>query len=135
EDLGDPADWSAEHKWDGIRSQVVIRNREIFVWSRGEELVTDKYPEFSAFLNVIPDGTVIDGEILPFPEGEIGTFNDLQTRIGRKTISKALLNKVPVILKAYDVLEWEGKDIRTLSFLERRKILKKLYTRVKNENF
>ena len=89
-DLGDPAEWSAEHKWDGISSQVVIRNGEIFVWSRGEELVTDKYPEFSAFLELIPDGTVIDGEILPFPEGEIGTFNDLQTRIGRKNVSKAL---------------------------------------------
>ena len=132
-DLGDPADWSAEHKWDGIRSQVVIRNREIFVWSRGEELVTDKYPEFSSFLEIIPDGTVIDGEILPFPEGDIGTFNDLQTRIGRKTVSKALLNKVPVILKAYDVLEWEGNDIRTLPFLERRKILEKLHTRVGTE--
>ena len=130
EDLGNPSHWSAEHKWDGIRSQVVIRNREIFVWSRGEELVTDKYPEFSSFLKVIPDGTVIDGEILPFPGGDIGTFNDLQTRIGRKTVSKALLKKVPVILKAYDVLEWEGKDIRTLPFLERRKILEKLHTTV-----
>ncbi|WP_029034492.1 ATP-dependent DNA ligase [Salinimicrobium terrae] len=133
-DLGDPADWSAEHKWDGIRSQVVIRNREIFVWSRGEELVTDKYPEFSAFLEVIPDGTVIDGEILPFPDGDIGTFNDLQTRIGRKTVSKALLNKTPVILKAYDVLEWEGKDIRTLPFLERRKILEKLHATIATED-
>ncbi|WP_029037581.1 ATP-dependent DNA ligase [Salinimicrobium xinjiangense] len=133
-DLGNPADWSAEHKWDGIRSQVVIRNREIFVWSRGEELVTDKYPEFSAFLEVIPDGTVIDGEILPFPGGDIGTFNDLQTRIGRKTVSKALLNKVPVILKAYDVLEWEGKDIRTLPYLERRKILEKLHATVATED-
>jgi DNA ligase-1 len=133
EELGDPADWSAEHKWDGIRSQVVIRNRQIFVWSRGEELVTDKYPEFSAFLDTIPDGTVIDGEILPFPEGEIGTFNDLQTRIGRKTVSKALLKKTPVILKAYDLLEWEGKDIRNLPFLERRKILEELHTSVKAE--
>ncbi|MFD2517559.1 ATP-dependent DNA ligase [Salinimicrobium flavum] len=132
-DLGDPADWSAEHKWDGIRSQVVIRNREIFVWSRGEELVTDKYPEFSKFLEVIPDGTVIDGEILPFPDGDIGTFKDLQTRIGRKTVSKALLNKTPVILKAYDVLEWEGKDIRTLPFLDRRKILEKLHATVGTE--
>ncbi|MDX1753944.1 MAG: ATP-dependent DNA ligase [Salinimicrobium sediminis] len=133
-ELGDPSEWSAEHKWDGIRSQVVIRNREIFVWSRGEELVTDKYPEFSSFLEIIPDGTVIDGEILPFPDGDIGTFNDLQTRIGRKTISKALLSKTPVILKAYDLLEWEGKDIRTLPFLERRKILEQLHARVASEN-
>jgi DNA ligase-1 len=65
-DLTDINQWSAEHKWDGIRSQTIIRSNEIFVWSRGEELVTDKYPEFQKFLDVIPDGTVIDGEILPF---------------------------------------------------------------------
>lgn len=126
-ELGDIQEWSAEHKWDGIRSQVILRNNEIFVWSRGEELVTDKYPEFAAFIGKIPNGTVIDGEILPFPTNEIGTFNDLQTRIGRKTVSKALLLKVPVILKAYDLLEWNGKDIRELPFVERRKLLEKLH--------
>ncbi len=129
-DLGDVSEWSAEHKWDGIRSQVILRNDEIFVWSRGEELVTDKYPEFGEFIGIIPNGTVIDGEILPYPEGQIGTFNDLQTRIGRKTVSKALLKKVPVILKAYDLIEWKGKDIRSLAFLERRKLLENLFQTV-----
>ena len=133
EDLGDVAQWSAEHKWDGIRSQVIIRNNELFVWSRGEELVTDKYPEFEAFVNTIPNGTVIDGEILPFPNGEIGTFNDLQTRIGRKNISKKLLEKTPVILKAYDILEWNGEDIREMAFGKRREILERLYHEVKAE--
>lgn len=128
--LGDVKDWSAEHKWDGIRSQVILRNDEIFVWSRGEELVTDKYPEFHEFVGVIPNGTVIDGEILPYPKDEIGTFNDLQKRIGRKTVSKNLLEKVPVILKAYDLLEWEGKDIRGMAFIERRKVLEKLYVSI-----
>ncbi|WP_289061157.1 ATP-dependent DNA ligase [uncultured Zobellia sp.] len=127
EDLGDVSLWSAEHKWDGIRSQVILRNDELFVWSRGEELVTDKYPEFNQFKTTIPNGTVIDGEILPYIDGQIGTFNDLQTRIGRKTVSKALLKKVPVILKAYDILEWEGNDIRNKPFAERRAILEKLY--------
>jgi len=134
EELGDVSQWSAEHKWDGIRSQVIIRNDELFVWSRGEELVTDKYPEFEAFVDAIPNGTVIDGEILPFPKGEIGTFKDLQTRIGRKNISKKLLEKTPVILKAYDILEWEGEDIREVAFGERRKILERLYHKVKADD-
>jgi len=133
EELGDVEEWSAEHKWDGIRSQVIVRNDELFVWSRGEELVTDKYPEFEDFVGKIPNGTVIDGEILPFPDGKIGTFKDLQTRIGRKNISKKLLKKTPVILKAYDVLEWKGEDIRTEPFVERRKILENLYAEVSSE--
>ncbi len=123
DNLGEVENWLVEHKWDGIRSQVIIRNDELFVWSRGEELVTDKYPEFHSFIGEIPNGTVMDGEILPFPNGDIGTFNDLQTRIGRKNISKALLKKTPVILKVYDILEREGKDIRKLPFSERRGIL------------
>ncbi|TRO64485.1 ATP-dependent DNA ligase [Christiangramia sabulilitoris] len=133
-ELGDVSQWSAEHKWDGIRSQVIIRNDELFVWSRGEELVTDKYPEFDAFLSVIPNGTVLDGEILPFPEGEIGTFKDLQTRIGRKNVSKKLLEKTPVILKAYDILEWGGEDIRDMAFGKRREILEKLYHEVRADD-
>lgn len=133
-ELGAIKDWSVEHKWDGIRSQVILRNSEIFVWSRGEELVTDKYPEFTAFIGKIPNGTVLDGEILPFPNNEIGTFNDLQTRIGRKTVSKALLLKVPVILKAYDLLEWNGKDTRELPFVERRKLLEQLHSSIERLN-
>ena len=125
-DLGDVQDWTAEHKWDGIRSQIIVREGELFVWSRGEELVTDKYPEFEVFTKVFPSGTVLDGEILPFANGQIGTFNELQTRIGRKNISKALLEKTPVIVKAYDLLEWEGQDIRTSPFLERRQLLEDL---------
>jgi DNA ligase-1 len=132
--LGNAEDWSAEHKWDGIRSQTIIRDNDIYVWSRGEELVTDKYPEFGSFVGVIPDGTVIDGEILPFIDNEIGTFNDLQTRIGRKTVSPALLKKSPVIIKAYDLLEWKGQDIRNLPFEERRILLEKLYDDIKHSN-
>ncbi|WP_163398224.1 ATP-dependent DNA ligase [Flavobacterium fluviatile] len=131
--LGNPEDWSIEHKWDGIRSQTIIRENELYVWSRGEELVTDKYPEFQSFVGLIPNGTVIDAEILAFPEGEIGTFNDLQTRIGRKTISASLLEKVPVILKAYDILEWEGQDIRNLPYSERRLLLEQLYDSLKDK--
>ncbi|MGB3775639.1 MAG: ATP-dependent DNA ligase, partial [Leeuwenhoekiella sp.] len=122
EDLGPVTDWFVEHKWDGIRAQVILRNKELFIWSRGEELVTDKYPEFQDFVGAIPDGTVMDGELLPFPKGKIGSFNDLQKRIGRKTISKNLLTKIPVRLKAYDLLEWKGEDLRDQPFAERRKL-------------
>ena len=134
ETLGSPSEWSAEHKWDGIRSQTIIRDNEIYVWSRGEELVTDKYPEFQAFVGAVPNGTVMDAEILPFIDGEIGAFNDLQTRIGRKTVSAALLKKVPVILKVYDLLEWNGEDIRNKPFIERRLLLEELYKSLDKEN-
>jgi len=133
-DLGIASDYLFEHKWDGIRGQIIIRKNEVYVWSRGEELVTDKYPEFQAYINQIPNGTVIDGEILPWIDGQIGTFNDLQTRIGRKTVSKRLLAKVPVMLKAYDLLEWENNDIRSLPFIERRKLLASLFDSVKTKN-
>src|SRR5690606_29681946 len=82
-------------------------------------------------LGLIPDGTVIDGEILPWVDNNIGTFNDLQTRIGRKNVSPALLRKTPVIIKAYDLLEWEGEDIRQKPYEERRRLLEQLHERVK----
>lgn len=133
EELGNPSDWSAEHKWDGIRSQTIIRDGKIFVWSRGEELVTEKYPEFQSLIGILPDGTVLDAEILPFPNNDIGTFNDLQTRIGRKTISAALLKKTPVILKVYDLLEWDNEDIRNLPYQERRGLLEKLFQQIQDK--
>ena len=134
EDLGQVADWYAEHKWDGIRAQMIFREGQHFVWSRGEELVTDKYPEFNILNGIIPNGTVLDGELLPFIDGHIGSFNDLQTRIGRKNISRSLLEKVPVILKAYDLLEWEGEDIRTHSYEKRRDRLHQLFQSLKDQN-
>ncbi|MCW5519030.1 ATP-dependent DNA ligase [Aureitalea sp. L0-47] len=134
ESMGEISNWSFEHKWDGIRAQVILRNNEVFVWSRGEELVTDKYPEFQRFLDHIPNGTVLDGEILPFPDGRIGDFRDLQTRIGRKNISKNLLAKTPVILVAYDLLEWQGEDIRNKPFSFRRKILDAMIAKLNSES-
>ena len=134
EDLGKVTDWAIEHKWDGIRGQVIHRKGEIYVWSRGEELVTDKYPEFNDLRASLPDGTVLDGEILPFIDGQIGLFNDLQTRIGRKNVSKSILAKVPVIFKAYDVLEYNGQDCRNLSYLERRSLLDKITKANKSSN-
>ncbi len=133
-ELGNVADWSIEHKWDGIRSQTIIRDNAIYIWSRGEELVTDKYPEFTCLIGAIPNGTVIDGEILPWIDGNIGSFNDLQTRIGRKAISPALLKKTPVIIRAYDLLEWKGQDIRDLPYVNRRSLLEELFETIRTDD-
>ncbi|MCB0558886.1 MAG: ATP-dependent DNA ligase [Lewinellaceae bacterium] len=126
EALGAPADWAAERKWDGIRGQLIVRENELFVWSRGEELVTDKFPEFHPLAELLPNGAVIDGEILPFKDGRPLTFNDLQTRIGRKNVSKSILKKTPVAMMAYDLLEWQGEDIRHYPFQERRRLLEEM---------
>ncbi|WP_224487739.1 ATP-dependent DNA ligase [Robertkochia flava] len=127
EELGDPKAWFAEYKWDGIRAQLVCRDQQVFVWSRGEELVTDKFPELEQLAASIPDGTVIDGELLVRKGKEIGSFNDLQKRLGRKTVSKKLLTENPVFIKAYDLLEWKGQDIRDRSMEERRSQLEHLF--------
>ncbi|MEQ8824691.1 MAG: ATP-dependent DNA ligase [Filomicrobium sp.] len=127
--LGPPEEWIAERKWDGIRGQVIIRGGEIYVWSRGEELVTDRFPEFSPFKDFLPDGTVLDGEILPWREGHPLDFQTLQTRINRKSVSKKLLNEAPVVLKAYDLLESGGQDIRDHPFSARRQALEDLVAR------
>ncbi|MBC6995751.1 ATP-dependent DNA ligase [Neolewinella lacunae] len=124
--LGNPADWQAEHKWDGIRGQLIVRDGSLFVWSRGEELVTDKYPEYAPLADLLPDGTVVDGEILPYAAGAPLGFNLLQTRIGRKTLSKKILQDVPVVLMAYDLLELAGQDIRQWPLARRREALEGL---------
>jgi len=121
--LGEPGEWFAEHKWDGIRGQIIVRNNQLFVWSRGEELVTDKYPEYESLLTLLPEGTVIDGEILPYKDNRPLPFSLLQTRIGRKTLSAKILKDVPVAFIAYDVLEWQQQDIREWPLEQRRKML------------
>jgi DNA ligase-1 len=128
EELGDPEEWSAERKWDGIRGQLIVREDELFVWSRGEELITDKFPEYHPLAHILPNGVVIDGEILPFKDGQPLDFNDLQTRIGRKNVTKKVMERAPVILMAYDLLEYEGEDIRSKPFKVRRALLEQLLT-------
>ena len=124
--LGVPDVWQAEWKWDGIRSQIVRRGGESFVWSRGEELVTDRYPELKSLAAKLPDGTVLDGEILPWKDGAVLPFADLQKRIGRKTVGKKLLADVPVVLMAYDLIEADGHDVRDRPLSERRAALEAL---------
>ena len=118
--LGPPQDWHAEWKWDGIRGQLILRDGQHFTWSRGEELVTDRFPEFARARDFVPDGTVIDGEILAWADGAPLPFARLQKRIGRKTVPKSLLRDAPVILYAYDLLERDGHDLRDAPFETRR---------------
>lgn len=117
------ADWQIEWKWDGIRGQIIKRKEEIFVWSRGEELITDKFPEFSKLKDLLPDGTVIDGEILCYKNDSPLSFNHLQTRIGRKNLTSKILKENPVIVMAYDLLESDGEDLRNYALFMRREKL------------
>ena len=123
EKLGPPSDWLVEWKYDGIRAQVVRRAGNIWIWSRGEELVTDRFPEVVALAGQLPDGTVLDGEILVWKEGRPAPFNLLQQRIGRKTLNRRVLADAPVSFMAYDLLEWGGEDVRAWSQQQRRETL------------
>ena len=124
--LGDRARWQAEWKWDGIRCQLIRRSGQTFLWSRGEELVTERYPEIATVGDILPAGTVIDGEILPWKDERPLPFAQLQKRIGRKNLSRSILAQVPVIVMAYDLLEYQGTDIRTWPLNERRHKLAEL---------
>jgi DNA ligase-1 len=112
ETLGDVTEWQAEWKWDGIRAQMIRRSDRSFIWSRGEELVTDRFPELSDAAALLRNGTVIDGEIMPWLEGRPLPFAQLQRRIGRKNLGPKILAEVPVVLLAYDLLEHGGQDTR-----------------------
>ena len=130
ESLGNTSDWEAEWKWDGIRGQLVFRNGEIHTWTRGQELVTDKFPEFLPLKNIMPEGTVIDGEIMPLRKGTILPFSFLQTRIGRKNLTKKILAEVPVCFFAFDLLEWDRRDLRTETLKMRRGMLEDLLFKI-----
>jgi DNA ligase 1 len=116
-------DWQVEWKWDGIRAQLIKRNGEIFLWSRGEELITDQYPEFESIREMPPDNFVLDGELLVFKNSEIRPFQELQTRLGRKKVSSKMVGSFPVSFFAYDLLELEGEDIRSQALRVRRQEL------------
>jgi DNA ligase-1 len=134
--LGPVDDWMVEWKYDGIRGQVVRRGGKVWIWSRGEELVTERFPEIEALAQPLPDGTVLDGEILVWKEepdpgtGEIlgrpAPFALLQQRIGRKNLTKKVLAEAPVSFMAYDLLEQDGADLRGLTQRERRSRLEAL---------
>lgn len=126
EDLGALNQWQVEYKWDGIRAQLIKRKGEVFVWSRGEELVTHQFPEIrDALLNFKCD-FVMDGELLAYRDGRVLNFAELQKRLNRKNISKKMLDDIPAVVFAYDLIEWQGEDIRGKTLAERRNILEEI---------
>ncbi|MEA3127803.1 MAG: ligase 1 [Caballeronia sp.] len=128
--LGAPSEWVIEWKWDGIRAQLVKRGGRSWLWSRGEDLITDRFPELASLGAALADGTVIDGEILAWePGGDAPLpFARLQPRITRKTLSKKVLADSPATFLAYDLLEANGRDLRVVPLIERRAQLDALAT-------
>ena len=122
-ELGSLQDWLAEWKWDGIRGQLIRRRGETFLWTRGEELVTDRYPELIAVAEKLTDGVALDGEILAWDEGGVMPFSVLQKRIGRDKPGQKILKEAPVGFLSYDLLEEDGKDLRDYPIAERRQRL------------
>ncbi len=132
ESLGAPEEWQVEWKWDGIRGQIIKRDNQLFVWSRGEELMTDKFPEFQVLTDLLPNGIVIDGEIIPSIEKKPLPFAILQTRIGRKNITKKQLKDAPITFFAYDLLEFDGEDFRNRPLSVRRQQLEAITNELPN---
>lgn len=129
ETLGDIDDWQAEWKWDGIRGQLVINAEHSALWSRGEELISENFPELIELAQHwsahAPQGTILDGEILiwDFEHDRPQGFQVLQQRTTRKKISAALLKTSPAVLVVYDCLAADFKDFRTVALSERRVFL------------
>jgi len=123
ETLGSRDDWIVEWKWDGIRAQLVRRGGHVHVWSRGEELITHRFPEIAAAATRLPDGTVLDGEVLAFRDNRPLPFSALQQRIGRQKQVAQMVRAVPAVFMAYDMLENATADIRAQPLEERRRLL------------
>ncbi|MCH8546493.1 MAG: ATP-dependent DNA ligase [Cryomorphaceae bacterium] len=123
EELGVFQRFRIEWKWDGIRAQLIRRNKEVFIWSRGEELSTDQFPEIVAAAHELGLEGVWDGEILVFRDGEVQSFGDLQKRLGRKKVGAKIMQTHPVVFRAYDVMEHNGDDVRSKPLRERVQIL------------
>jgi DNA ligase-1 len=129
--LGLVEHWQIEPKWDGIRGQLIFRNGEMHLWSRGEELITKQFPEFAP-LATKGFEMVLDGEIVPFKE-EIMPFAMLQKRLGRKQVSKKMLEEIPVRMLCYDLLEWQGQDLRSETLEERRNLLQQVLLQIQED--
>ena len=123
--LGEVTQWAIEHKWDGIRAQLVYRGGAVYLWSRGEELVNHQFPEIEALQDQLPVSCVLDGELLAHDKNRPLSFGALQKRLGRKNVSEKLLAEYPVVFKAYDLLEYDLKDLRSQTYEARRTLLER----------
>ncbi len=130
ESRGDVGEWQAEWKWDGMRAQLIAREASVAVWTRGEELATDAFPEIveaaAALRERIGIDCALDGELLVVGERGLLDFQALSKRIGRKRLTKKLLADLPVVFVAYDILELGGEDLRRLPLSERRRRLEEI---------
>lgn len=124
--LGERADWQVEWKWDGIRAQLIRRQGEVLIWTRGEELVTDRYPELVEVGRALSDGVALDGEILAWSDDRPLPFAALQRRIGRKQIGTRARQVAPVVYMAFDLLEVDRRDCRELAIERRRALLEQI---------
>ena len=124
--LGLVRDWQLEWKWDGIRAQLVYRQGQGWLWSRGEELINDSFPELQRWLTLFTEPMVLDGELLVWQGHRPGTFQEMQRRLGRKRVGKKLLEDCPVVFMVYDLLELGGEDLRGRCTAERRQLLEGL---------
>ncbi len=129
EDLGELNNWQIENKWDGIRGQLIQRKGEITLWSRGEEIINGSFPEIIRAVGLSCFEGVLDGEILAWNhlKAEPNDFSMLQKRLGRKNPSKKMLQENPVVFKIYDILEYQGKDLRSLVLSERHEKLLEIF--------
>lgn len=124
--LGARSEWQVEWKYDGVRAQVIRRAGTVFIWSRGDAIITGSFPEIAEAAAILPDGTVLDGEIVVWKGNRPGTFSELQGRLGRKKGSAAMARRFPCVLLAFDCLEWKGEDIRAFPLSRRRQELEQI---------
>ncbi len=134
EDLGTPDEWQIEYKWDGIRGEIIRRNDEVFIWSRGEELIAEQFPEIKEVVQNMKGNFVLDGEILAVKDNQVLNFNELQKRLNRKTLTKKMLSEIPIQVFVYDLLELEGTDLREKPIASRRAMLEELLLNENPEN-
>ena len=130
--LGSRGDWQVEWKWDGIRAQIVKRAGHTHLWSRGEELISQRFPEIVYATHGLVDGTVLDGEVLAYRDDRPLPFSALQQRIGRERNVSRAAREVPVVFMAYDVLEHEGRDVRAEALATRRAMLESIVSRAQH---